>query len=64
MAQNIISPEQELRINQLLEQAKELREVMVRGKIAGIVTDAEIKAHDEAIQKLMNIKRQFIDLAK
>lgn len=51
------------RIETLLAEAKKVREMMFRGKQAGVVTDEQIRLHDEAQQKLLAIKRSFIDTA-
>lgn len=60
MAQQIITPEKAAEIDQLLSRADEVRSNLVKGKLAGLVTDAQIDEHDQTVLKLKRIKQQFL----
>lgn len=61
MPEPLIPPHEQQNINNLLEKANDLRRNLVKGQLAGIVTQSEIDAHDANVRKLKQIKQQFID---
>lgn len=61
MAIQVITPEQRVEIDRILDNAAEIRRNLVKGKLAGLVSDAEIEAHDNNVAKLKRIKQQFVE---